>query len=154
MIPGFAGAALTPDDLLDGKKPGRSVVIYDDDHYCMANAMAVDHAHQGHQVHIVSSMPTLAGWLGNTLEYPRMIAELLEAGVTMYPNTAATAWQDGTLRIRRADTGADMSPIEADSLLSVTIRLPRLDVHEQLSQAGVTQRVIGDAGVGVGVPPV
>ncbi len=144
-IPGFAEAALTPDDIMDGMAVGDSVVIYDDDHYYMANTLAVDLARKGHDVHVVSPMPTMAGWLGNTLEYPRMVAELMAEGVTMHPNTTATAWEGGELCVIRTDIGAELPPMEASSLLAVTIRAANLSVSEELSRRGVAHRVIGDA---------
>ena len=146
-IAGFEGNAITPDDVLDGVKAKGPVVIYDDDHSYIANAMAIDLAHDGHQVHIVTPLPTLAGWLGNTLEQPRMIAELMAAGVRMYPNTTATAWQQGALEIIRSDTGETLPPIAGETLLSVTIRHPETTLSKQLEERGIVHRLIGDSEV-------
>ena len=144
-IPGFAGAALTPDDILNGARPGDSVVIYDDDHSYMANALAADLAARGHMVQIVTPMPVLGGWLGNTLEQPRMIAELLAAGVAMHPNTTATAWHQGALQVVRSDTGAALPAIPGKTLLAVTLRHPDTALSEALTARGVVHRLIGDA---------
>ena len=95
-IPGF-DAALTPDDVLEGATLSDDVVIYDDDHFYMANALAADLAAKGHRVQIVSPQPTLAPWMGHTLEQPRMIAELLAAGVQMHPGSTATGWDGNGL---------------------------------------------------------
>ncbi|MEC8154289.1 MAG: FAD-dependent oxidoreductase, partial [Pseudomonadota bacterium] len=59
-IDGFADAALTPDDLFTGMAlaPGLRVVIYDDDHDYLANALAADLAAQGLRVELVSPMPS------------------------------------------------------------------------------------------------
>ncbi|WP_217609240.1 FAD-dependent oxidoreductase, partial [Bacillus sp. GbtcB10] len=77
----------------------------DDDHYYMANAIAADLASKGHEVHLVSPMPSLSAWMGHTLEQPRMIAEMKAAGVRMYPNSVATGWAEGELSLSRGDTG-------------------------------------------------
>ncbi|MGB1149484.1 MAG: FAD-dependent oxidoreductase, partial [Alphaproteobacteria bacterium] len=65
-IDGFADAALTPDDLFTGMAlaPGLRVVIYDDDHDYLANALAADLAAQGLRVELVSPMPSIAAWMG------------------------------------------------------------------------------------------
>ena len=86
----------TPDDVLDCLESGQwripagRVVIYDDDHYHMANALAADLARKGMDVHLVTPMPALAGWMGNTLEQPRMLAELLGLGVADHAVRDAT----------------------------------------------------------------
>lgn len=146
-IPGFEGQALTPDDILDGAEVHGPVVIYDDDHYYLANALAVDLAANRHEVHIVTPLPTLAGWMGNTLEQPRMVGELLAAGVRMYPNTTATGWWDGKLSVTRSDTGEPLPEIKGATLLSVTNRMPCTALSDALSAKGIAHRVIGDAEV-------
>jgi dimethylamine/trimethylamine dehydrogenase len=113
-IPGFAGQALTPDDLMAGAVVEGPVVVYDDDHYYMANALAADLAAKGHAVHLVSPQPTIAPWMGHTLEQPRMIAELRAAGVKMTPNAVAEAWHGDRLSVcpRRYRRGANGYPGE------------------------------------------
>ncbi|MEM6462638.1 MAG: FAD-dependent oxidoreductase [Pseudomonadota bacterium] len=144
-VPGFIDAAMTPDDILDGKIPGDRIVIYDDDHYYMANALAVGLAAQGHEVHIVTPLPALAGWMGNTLEQPRMLAELRAAGVKMHPNSMAARWHDGALDVMRSDTGENIGAIEGDTLLAVTIRHPEIALSQDLAARQIPYRLIGDA---------
>lgn len=144
-IPGFAGQALTPDDLPVGAVVEGPVVIYDDDHYYMANALAADLAAKGRAVHIVSPQPTIAPWLGHTLEQPRMIAELRAAGVKMTPNAVAVAWHGDRLSVVRADTGDEPTDFPAKTLVMVGTRLPDLSLSQQLDQLAVPHRVIGDA---------
>jgi len=146
-IPGFADAAVTPDDVLAGATLGDEIVIYDDDHDYMANALAADLAGKGHKVHLVTPMPTLAGWMAMTLEQPRVIAEMLEVGVTMHVNATASAFDSDTLTLHRTDTGQDIAPIKADTLLSVTLRSPNTAVSHALSTLGTAHRTIGDAEV-------
>lgn len=107
-IDGFEGAARTPDDILDGADLEGPVVIYDDDHYYMANVLAAQLAQIGTEVHIVTPQPTLAPWMALTLEQSRMIGQLLQLGVRMCPNTTATSWANGALSIVRSDTGEDL----------------------------------------------
>ncbi|WP_370241031.1 oxidoreductase [Pararhodobacter marinus] len=144
-IDGFENAALTPDDLLDGATVDGPVVIYDDDHYYMANALAAQLARQGAEVQIVTPLPTLGSWMAQTLEQPRMIAEMHRLGVRMLPYTAATGWTGTGLAVRRADTGEPLPEIPARRLLSVTSRLPDISLSEALAALGIAHRLIGDA---------
>lgn len=144
-IPGFAGKALTPDDVMDGAAIGSIVAIYDDDHYYMANALAADLAAKGHQVHLISPMPALSAWMGHTLEQPRMIAEMKAAGVRMYPNSVATGWNDDGLAVVRGDTSEALPAIAAATLITVGTRLPDTRLSTAMIEKGVSFRVIGDA---------
>ncbi|WP_170763825.1 FAD-dependent oxidoreductase [Ruegeria lacuscaerulensis] len=146
-IQGFEDNALTPDDVLNGTEFPGPVVIYDDDHYYMANALAVDLATKGHEVHIVTPMAALAGWMGNTLEQSRMLGELLAASVKMYPNATATGWQDGALSVIRSDTGEGLPDIAAITLISVTNRVPETGLSDALAAQGIKHTAIGDAEV-------
>ncbi|MEZ5885225.1 MAG: FAD-dependent oxidoreductase [Paracoccaceae bacterium] len=144
-IPGFAGRALTPDDLLAGQPVEGPVVIYDDDHYYMANALAADLAAKGHAVHLVSPQPTIAPWMGHTLEQPRMIAELNRLGVRMTPNATAMAWQGDHLTLCRTDTAEALSPIPARTLIMVGTRQPDTTLSTELDRLDISHRILGDA---------
>lgn len=144
-IPGFDGAALTPDDDLADASLAQDIVIYDDDHGYMANALAADLAAKGHRVQIVSPQPTLAPWMAHTLEYPRMIAELLAAGVLMHPGSTATGWGVSGLALNRSDTGAALPAVHGDCLIHVGIRHPDLSLSQALTERGISYRLIGDA---------
>jgi dimethylamine/trimethylamine dehydrogenase len=143
-IPGF-DAALTPDDVLEGATLSGDVVIYDDDHFYMANALAADLAAKGHRVQIVSPQPTLAPWMGHTLEQPRMIAELVAAGVQMHPGSTATGWVGNGLTVVRSDTGASLPIVQGASLIHVGIRHPDLTLSQALNERVLNHRLIGDA---------
>ncbi|WP_292540222.1 FAD-dependent oxidoreductase [Mesorhizobium sp.] len=144
-IDGFEDVAATPDDILDGMEIRGPVVIYDDDHYYMANALAVDLAVRGLEVQIVTPLPTLAPWMAQTLEQPRMIGELKSYGVRMHPNTAAIGWANGALSVMRSDTSEEVPAIGGATLLSVTVRMPDRSLSEALAARGIAHRVIGDA---------
>ncbi|MGX8011857.1 oxidoreductase [Mesorhizobium sp. ORM8.1] len=144
-IPGFEGTALTPDDVMDGGAIEGPVVIYDDDHYYMANALAADLAAKGHAVSIVTPLPVLGAWMAQTLEQPRMLGQLKSAGVKMHPNTTAIAWKEGGLSVFRSDTGDELPMIEGRTLISVTTRLPDPALSQALSERGLAHRIVGDA---------
>ncbi len=145
-IDGFAKVALTADDIYRGVKLSGTVVIYDDDHYYHGNVLAAHLAKQGLQVHLVCPLPSIAEWMGYTLEQPRVVEQLLELGVHMHPNTKALGWQDGQLQIQRADTGQQLVAIQANHLISVTARLPNNDLWLALQAMGINNlHCIGDA---------
>ncbi len=144
-IPGFAGQALTPDDVMAGVKLSGPVVIYDDEHNYMANVLALHLAAQGHAVHLITPLPSIGSWLAYTLEQPRVIAALHGAGVAMLPGTVATAWHNGRLQVSRADTGQALPSIPADALITVGARVPNLDLAGALEAEGIPHTVIGDA---------
>lgn len=124
QIPGFAGASLTPDAIMSGHSVDGPVIIYDDDHYYMGNVLAAHLAKQGIEVHLVCPLPQIAGWMAYTLEQPRVIKALATAGVKIYQNAQADAWDGQELTLSRSDTGAVMAGIKGRTLVSVTARLP------------------------------
>ena len=123
-IKGFPEHALTPDDIMAGKKVSGPVVIYDDDHYYMGNVLAAHLASRGHEVHLVCPLPSIAEWMGYTLETPRVLDQMVELGVHMHPNTTAKAWTGSALKVTRSDSGADMPDIAGGTLISVGVRNP------------------------------
>lgn len=144
-IPGFAESALTPDEFFKSAAMKGPLVIYDDDHYYMANALAAHLAGVGYQVHIVTPLPTLSAWMGQTLEQTRMTAELHSLGVRMYPNTTATQWNGDHLKVVRTDTGEAVQEIPGATLLSVTCRRPEVSLSSALTARSIAHRTIGDA---------
>lgn len=72
--------------------------------------------------------------MGYTLEQPRVVAQLHETGVRMYPNTSVIEWTNGVLRIERSDTGAEQKPIHAGCLINVSARLPRSELRDEIGE--------------------
>ncbi|WP_342074980.1 FAD-dependent oxidoreductase [Yoonia sp. SS1-5] len=123
-IEGFAEHALTPDDIMNGGEISGPIVIYDDDHYYMGNILAGHLAAKGHEVHLVCPLPSIAEWMGYTLESPRVLDEMVELGVHMHPNTTVHGWNDGALEVSRSDSGRVLPPIKGAHLVAVGARLP------------------------------
>jgi len=94
---------------------------------------------------LVTPMPSLSAWMGHTLEQPRMIAEMKAAGVRMYPNTVASAWDEAGLAVIRGDTGESLPTISATTLIVVGTRLPDTTLAVGLAEKGIPFRTIGDA---------
>ena len=134
-LSGFSDTALTPDDILDGLEPEGSVVIYDDDHYYMGSVLATHLARKGISVALVCPLPVIGTWMDYTLELPRAISQMHEAGVKMYPNVRAIEWADDALHVVRADTGEEVDSIRANTLLTVGSRMPDTALFDALINA-------------------
>jgi dimethylamine/trimethylamine dehydrogenase len=135
---------LTPDDILSGMPVDGPVVIYDDDHYYMGNVLAAHLAAQGHAVHLVCPLPSIAEWMGYTLETPRVMEEMIQLGIETYPNTTAQRWTGSSLEVVRSDTGGAMPAIDGKTLITVGARLPKDDLLRALkSDDTLADRVRG-----------
>ncbi|MEL6544534.1 MAG: FAD-dependent oxidoreductase, partial [Myxococcota bacterium] len=150
-IPGFE-RALTPDNVMAGQIPAGRVVIFDDDHYIMGGALAEALVRGGHQVSLVTPAHSVSAWTTNTLEHGPIQKRMRELGVQLLCATDAVEWRiDGLVTRDVYDDRRGF--IEADSLISVTARLPNeclLTAMEaarsKLQEAGVEHfEAIGDA---------
>ncbi len=131
-LPGFADHALTPDDIMAGCDLIGPVVIYDDDHYYMGNVLAAHLAAQGHEVHLVCPLPSIAEWMGYTLESPRVLEQMVALGVHMHPNTTVKAWTGAALQVTRSDTSARLPDIVGQTLVAVGMRIPNDALYHSL----------------------
>jgi dimethylamine/trimethylamine dehydrogenase len=77
-------------DILEGAQPtkGCHVVVYDDDHFYMASAIAESLALLNYQVSYVTPLPMIATWTDNTLEQDAIIERLRSLNVALHPNTS------------------------------------------------------------------
>ena len=80
-----AARVMTADDIMAGKTPEGPVVIFDDDHYYMAGALAEKLRAQGHDVTYVTPAADVSHWTHNTMEQARIQTRLMEMGVSIIP---------------------------------------------------------------------
>jgi dimethylamine/trimethylamine dehydrogenase len=141
---------LTPDDLMDGTRPrGRSVVLFDDDHYYLGGVLAELLAREGYGVTLVTPEPRVSEWTVNTLEQHRIQRRLLELGVTVRTSRVVLSAGDGAVRTACVYTER-AEELTCDSLVLVTSRLPEDAIADELGaalggRARPTVRPIGDA---------
>jgi dimethylamine/trimethylamine dehydrogenase len=144
---------LTPDDLMDGKRPsGRRVVLYDDDHFYMGAVLAELLAKEDFEVTLVTPAADVSNWTANTLEQGFVQKRVLELGVAIRTHHSVTAMQAGAATASCVFTGRT-SELLADSLVLVTARLPNEQLFLDLkareadwADAGIRSvKVIGDA---------
>jgi len=144
---------LTPDDVMAGSRPaGERVVVFDDDHYYMASAMAELLVKDGSSVVYVTPEPEVATWTHKTLEQHRIQARLLHLGVRIVTSHGAERIVSDGLVVRCEYTDREQL-IECDAVVLVTSRLPNeelnLDIRDRREQWGsaglVSVRTVGDA---------
>ncbi len=137
---------LTPDDIMDGKpaddEPTSTYVVYDDDHFYMASAVAEQLCNSGHKVIYITPLPAIATWTEYTLDQARIIERLVSLGVDLRPNVQLN--RDVTFRSTL--TGG---PVELEQLpiVHVGARKPSDDLLSALkANAGSGEiHVTGDA---------
>jgi len=150
---GDRAEALTPDDLMAGKRPaGKRVVLYDDDHYYMGGVLAELLARENYAVTLVTPAADVSNWTANTLEQGFIQTRMLELGVAIRPHHSVTAMRADAAIASCVFTGRK-TELEADALVLVTARLPDdrlyLDLKDReadWAEAGIKSvKVIGDA---------
>ena len=145
---------LTPDDVMDGVTlpEGKSVAVWDDDHYYMGGLMAEVLADVGCKVHYLTPAGEVSTWTRNTMEQHLIQARLLERGVKVHPFANLDAVADGAITASCVFTGL-AEEVEFDAVMLVTSREPEDRLARDLEaraadrqEAGVESvDVIGDA---------
>jgi len=143
MRPGPFPNALTPDDIFAGAKVTGPVVIYDDEHYFMAGALAERLAVQGHPVHYVTTAGVASSWTVLTNEQDFLQARLIEAGVMIHPLKALKSQGKDDAILACVYTGREET-IPCGTLVLVTGRLPDLTLWQDLAAQGTPAIRIGD----------
>jgi len=148
-VPGIETVrVLTPDDILkDGAEPEGRVVIYDDDHYFMAGALAERLAAAGHDVTYVTPEARASAWTEMTNEQHFVQARLIEAGIEIVALRALGAAASDGVTLHCVFTGRK-SALACDTLVAVTARTPDEALYRELAARGTPglQR-IGDCEV-------
>jgi dimethylamine/trimethylamine dehydrogenase len=146
----------TPDDVFAGVALPSPVLVYDDDHYYMAGALAERLRRLGHEVHLVTPSVKVSEFTEMTMEQHRIQSGLLKMGVQIQTNTALAGASaiPGGLSLELAHTYSDArSHLACASLLMVTMRDPNDTLfqtlqaqHDQWQAKGVKSiQLLGDA---------
>jgi len=131
----------TPDDIFNGAEIKGDVLIYDDDHYFMAGAMAEQLLHAGHKVTYLSPASLISSWTEMTNEQAFIQTRLLSLGIKTIFTQVLTRVEPKLVR-----TTCPYSQIETEipfaNLLLVTSRQSRTELYEKLNNDKVS--CIGD----------
>jgi dimethylamine/trimethylamine dehydrogenase len=142
----------TPDDMMAGKLPTGSVVVYDDDHYYMGGVLAELLAQKGCDVTLITPAPYVSDWARNTLEQAAIHVRLVETGVKIVLNRGVSAVLTDGVETNCAYTDA-REKTGCDAVVIVASRRANDAVHQALmaraaewSDAGIKSvKLIGDA---------
>jgi dimethylamine/trimethylamine dehydrogenase len=114
----------TPDDLMAGLCPeGRTVALYDDDHFYMGSVLAELLVARGNRVHFITPAARVAEWTDNTLEQGTIMRRLLEIDVEVHLSKAPEAVGAAGITLGCTWTGRQ-SELAAEALVYVTSRTP------------------------------
>jgi len=126
----------TPDDVFAGATLHTPVLIYDDDHYYMAGALAERLRKQGLEVQLVTPSVKVSEFTEMTMEQHRIQSGLIKMGVQIQTNTALAGVKVNAsgLVVELAHTYSDArSHLECASLLMVTMRDPNDSLFTELN---------------------
>jgi dimethylamine/trimethylamine dehydrogenase len=126
---------LTPDDILEGKRPkGKNLVIYDDDHYYMGGVIAELLRREGYAVTLVTPSSLVSSFTKTSLEQHAIQSRLLGLDVRIEANQGLQSVSAGHVTVACVFTGRTRQ-LEASSVVLVTAR----DVTDRLFQAAVAK---------------
>ncbi|MBK6436205.1 MAG: FAD-dependent oxidoreductase [Rhodanobacteraceae bacterium] len=156
LIAAGLAQVISPDQALRGAPVSGPLVIYDDDHYVLAGALAERYAREGVVVHYLTPASKVSEWTEQTMEQSRVQSRLIELGVHIHTSREiASIDTDGDgLRIDIACIySGRREVITARSLLPVTMRDPDDALYQALMaraiewpDTGVVEvQCIGDA---------
>jgi len=123
---------LTPDDIFAGAVISDEVLIYDDEHYMMAGALAEKFLLAGCRVKYLTPATTISSWTAMTDEQEFIQARLLSIGVEAVFSQKITSVAQGILTTSCIYSG-QTSEHETDNLLLVTGRKPNDELYRALS---------------------
>ena len=130
---GPAEQVFTPDDIMAGHLPEGPTLVYDDDHYYMANVIAELLATKGIPVTLVTPETVLSAWSGNTGERLRVQRRMLELGVEIIASHGLAAYDGSEAQIECTYTG-ERKPIGVEAVVSVTLREPNDALYHELQR--------------------
>ncbi|MBL0039849.1 MAG: FAD-dependent oxidoreductase [Xanthomonadales bacterium] len=155
-IDGASAQVIRPDDALRGAKTAGPLLIYDDDHYLLAGALAERYARDGVVVHYVTPATKVSEWTEQTMEQTRVQSRLIELGVQIHTarEIASVDRTGDALRVEIACIySGRREVVSVRSLLPVTMRDPDDALYQALvarsaewADAGVQEvHCLGDA---------
>jgi dimethylamine/trimethylamine dehydrogenase len=134
----------TPDDLMAGRRPaGRTVLLYDDDHYYMGGVLAELLCKEGFAVTLVTPAPLVSHFTQYSLEQGKIQARLLSLGLRIHANTGLAALAADHATLACAFTGTER-PEPCDAAVLVTARNPDDELYHGLAAGGLAATRIGD----------
>ncbi|WP_436494592.1 FAD-dependent oxidoreductase [Actinokineospora sp. HUAS TT18] len=136
-------AVFTPDDIMAGRLPRGRVVVFDDDHYYMANVLTEALVRAGCEVTFVTPESLVAPYTYYTAEQKRVHRRVLESCAAVHLSTTLSRADTGAVHLSCVFTGRETT-VAADAVLLVTAMTPRDGLYHDLQR-----RDLGAAGMRV-----
>ena len=134
-ILGLGGSdTVTPDDIMDGRRPDGPVVVYDDDGYYMAAVLAELLAAESRPVTYVTPAAKVSWWADFTEEADQVHRHLDALGVAIVTARRLTAFTDGQVQLACVYTGR-ANDMPCRTLVPVTSREPNDGLWRALAAA-------------------
>ena len=134
---GPAEQVFTPDDIMAGRLPTGPVVIFDDDHYYMANVIAERLRAEDIAVTLVTPANQVSSWGQHTSEQALIHCRMLEVGVDIITAHGLVAFDGHEAQIECRYSGRRRA-LAAHSVVSVTLRAPDDALFRELQQRART----------------
>jgi dimethylamine/trimethylamine dehydrogenase len=135
---------VAPEAVVSGAAVKSPVVVYDDDHYYVASALAEHLARCGHMVTYVTSESLVSAWSTYTAEQPRVHRRLAELDIRIITSHAAKPAGKGEAELSCIFTGK-VQKVPCECFVPVTSREPDDSLWQSLRVAGqVSLHRIGD----------
>lgn len=144
-LPGIErGNACTVDDVMDGSaRPGQRVIVLDDLGHWHGAGTAWHLAEQGHDVTVVTRLPTIGAELARTAADGPLRARLKKLGVKEVGDAAVSEWHGNGATITDLRDG-EQSHISADTLVTATTGHACDWLTPELDDAELEVHAIGD----------
>ena len=124
-------AVLTPDDIMDGVRPGGAVTIFDDDHYYMGPVLATLLARTGARVTYVTTEGRAGAWSHYTGEQDSIQRQMLTLGIEIITDRSVCAF-DGESASLECIYTSEVRAHATDTLVLVTSREPQDALYREL----------------------
>ena len=134
---------MSPDEIITGSRPEGKVLIYDDDHYYLASALAEQLASDGAEVVLVTPAADIAEWTHNTLENEHIQMRLRELGVEIICKKEMLSVDTGQVTLGCIYMGTPVT-IETNKVIPVTARDAQDSLYHALME---TRDTWADAGI-------
>jgi len=122
---------VAPEDILSGRRPGGRVLVYDDEQYYLASALAQKLREDGHEVTFVTPASKVSPWSEYTLELVKIQQALMSLGVEILCNKVLTAIDGATATLECTYLGTETTLL-AGAVVPVTSRLPDDALYTEL----------------------
>ena len=124
----------TPDDIMAGRMPTGSVLVFDDDRFYMGGVIAEKLAENGNDVTYLTPGSLASFWTYFTDEHDLVYKRMTEAGVQIILNRELLSYDGAQAVTGCVYTGAPET-VSVDNVVLVTSREPRDALFHELQQA-------------------